>query len=160
MHAVGLAHRFLEGRSQTPLAQLEHRMQEAAARLDFEYAGLLRDRLDRLRLFQEELAAFRGQVQDLSFIYRVPGFAGDDRIYLIRRGRIRKELPHPKSTRARARTARAVEAVYGEAEAGLPGLAPQDAAEILLVARWFRQNPAERRRTMTPERWLQEKRPA
>ena len=40
------------------------------------------------------------------------------------------------------------------------GLKPQDAAEILLVARWFRLNPRERRRTLSPEAWLAEKRPA
>jgi hypothetical protein len=28
------------------------------------------------------------------------------------------------------------------------------------VAQWFRLHPKERRRTLTPDRWLEEKRPA
>lgn len=155
--AVDLARRFLEGRADRPLAELQQRMDEASARLDFEYAALLRDRLERLRGFRDQLVAFRGTVQDLTFVYRVPGFGGDDRIYLIRRGRIRKELSHPKTKRARVRVARAVEAVYREVDAGPAGLAPQDAAEILLVAGWFRKHPKERRRTMAPDRWLRER---
>ena len=152
--AVDLARRFLEGRADAPLANLERQMSEAAARLDFEYAGLLRDRLERLQSFRDELVAFRGRVEDLSFIYRVPGFGGDDRIYLIRRGRIRKEMCHPKGRRGRQSVARAIESVYGETDTGPASLKPQDAAEILLVARWFRLNPRERRRTTSPETWL------
>ncbi len=155
--AVDLARRFLEGRANAPLADLARQMREAATRMDFEYAALLRDRLERLQRFRDELVAFRGRVEDLSFIYRVPGFAGDDRIYLIRRGRIRKEMCHPKGRRGRQSVARAIESVYGETDRGAAGLKPQDAAEILLVARWFRLNPRERRRTLSPERWLAEK---
>jgi len=79
-------------------------------------------------------------------------------MYLIRRGRIRRELPLPKGKRARRSVARAVEEVYSETEAGPAGLEPQDAAEILLVARWFRLKPEERRRTVRPEVWLEENR--
>ena len=128
--------------------------------MEFEYAGLLRDRLDRLRHFRDELVAFRGRVEDLSFVYRVPGFKGNDRVYLIRKGRIRGELPLPKGRKARERAARAVEDVYGETDFGPRGMAPEDASEILLVAQWFRLHPKERKRTLSPERWLEEKRPA
>jgi excinuclease ABC subunit C len=160
MRAVTLARRFLEGRAEAPLADLEHQMRSAAERMEFEYAALLRDRVGRLRDFQDQLVAFRGRVEDLTFVYRVPGFGGDDRIYLIRRGRIRKELPHPKGVRARRSVARAVERVYGETDTGVAGLDPQDAAEILLVTRWFTLRPRERRRTVAPERWLSERKPA
>lgn len=157
--AVTLARRFLEGRAEAPLAELEQEMDAASERMDFEYAALLRDRLERLRHFRDELVAFRGRVEDLTFVYRVPGFGGDDRIYLVRRGRIRKEMTHPKGRRGRAAVARAIESVYGETEAGPAGLQPQDAAEILLVARWFRLNPRERRRTLAPKKWLEQKSP-
>lgn len=155
--AVDVARRFLEGRAEQPLRELEQQMGAAAARMDFEYAALLRDRLERLRHFRDELLAFRGRVEDLTFTYRVPGFRGDDRIYLMRRGRIRKDLPYPKGARARERLARQIEEVYGETDPGLSGLEPEEAAEILLVARWFRMNPRERQRTMTPEEWLRGK---
>lgn len=158
--AVEIARRFLEGRAEAPLRDLERHMEEASARMDYEYAGLLRDRLERLRHFRDELVAFRGRVEDLSFVYRVPGFRGDDRVYLIRQGRIRKELAHPKGRRGRERVANAIENVYGVADSGPSGMAPEDAAEILLVARWFRLRPRERRRTLSPKRWLEEKKPA
>jgi excinuclease ABC subunit C len=154
--AVELARRFLEGRAQAPLADIERQMTEASERMDFEYAALLRDRLERLRAFHDDLVAFRGRVEDLTFVYRVPGFEGDDRIYLIRRGRIRREMALPKGKRARAAVTRAIENVYSETDLGPAGLEPQDAAEILLVARWFRLKPAERRRTVAPDVWLQE----
>ena len=157
--AVDTARRFLEGRAEAPLRQLELRMREAAARMEFEYAGILRDRLDRLRQFRDELVAFRGRVEDLSFIYRVPGYRGDDRIYLVRRGRVRADMPHPKGRKARERVAAAVEDVYGAADRGPRGMAPEDASEILLVAQWFRLHPTERRRTLSPTRWLEEKGP-
>jgi len=152
--AIELARRFLEGNAEAPLAAIERQMMEAAARLEFEYAGILRDRLERLRFFRDELVAFRGRVQDLTFVYKVPGFDGDDRLYLIRRGRIRKELPHPKGRRARADVAGVIQSVYEEVETGPAALEPQDAAEILLVARWFKLRPEERRRTVSPARWL------
>jgi excinuclease ABC subunit C len=129
-------------------------MSEASARLDFEYAALLRDRLERLKTFRDELVAFRGRVEDLTFVYRVPGFQGDDRVYLVRNGRIRRELPYPKGKQGRKAVAAEIETVYGETDLGPGGLEPQDAAEILLVARWFRMRPRERRRTVTPEDWL------
>ncbi len=154
--AVDIARAFLEGRTVGPLGDLESRMSEAARRMDFEYAALLRDRLERLMRFRDELAAFRGTVEDLSFVYRVPGHNGDDRIYLIRKGRIRREMPLPKGTRARARVMAAVADVYGEVDAGPAALTSDEAAEILLVARWFRQNPAERKRVVDPATWMEE----
>ncbi|MFV2006445.1 MAG: UvrB/UvrC motif-containing protein [Longimicrobiales bacterium] len=150
---VRATRRFLEGKSDAPLQDLEARMEEASDRMDFEYAALLRDRIERFGAFRTQLAAFRGRVESLSFVYRVPGFNGDDRIYLIRRGRIRKELRLPTGSTQRIRTAKAVERVFSSCEKGLVALRPLEAAEILLVARWFRLNPKELRRTTPPEKW-------
>ncbi len=50
----------------------------------------------------------------------------------------------------------AVESVYRAPEQGPASLAPQDAAEILLVARWFELRPKELKRTATPKKWLAE----
>ena len=153
---VQTARRFLEGRTREPLAAIETRMQGAVARLDFEYAARLRDRMERLRAFQEHLGAFRGRIESLTFLYRVPGFAGDSRLYLIRRGRLRGEFPYPTTERGRREIDEAVEAVYRAPEQGPASLKPHDAAEILLVARWFELRPKELRRTATPKKWLAE----
>jgi excinuclease ABC subunit C len=148
--------RFLEGRTREPLVALESLIHGAVARLDFEYAARIRDRLERLQAFQEHLAAFRGRVESLTFLYRVPGFAGDSRLYLIRRGRLRREFPYPTTESERRETNEAVESVYRAPEKGPASLAPHDAAEILLVARWFELRPKELRRTATPKKWLDE----
>ena len=153
---VQTARRFLEGRTREPLVAIETRIRDAVARLDFEYAGRLRDRMERLQSFQEHLGAFRGRVESLTFLYRVPGFAGDSRLYLIRRGRLRREFPYPTTESARREIDEAVEAVYRAPEPGPASLAPHDAAEILLVARWFELRPKELRRTATPKKWLDE----
>ena len=71
--AVETAKRFLEGRASGPLRETQEKMRTAAVRMDFEYAALLRDRLERLERFQDDLVAFRGRVEDLTFVYRVPG---------------------------------------------------------------------------------------
>ncbi len=149
------AMRFLEGRGGGPLRRLRHQMEEAAGRLDFEYAGLLRDRLERLRRFQEHLTAFRGEVAALTFVYRVPGFRGADRLYLVGRGRVLDQLPLPKSPGARARALPRVRAAFAEhPDRGPGGLSAHEAAEILLVARWFRLKPKEIGRTLAPDEWL------
>ncbi len=153
---VAVARRFLEGRTREPLVGLERRMEAAVGRLDFEYAGVLRDRIERLQAFQDQLAAFRGRVESLTFLYRVPGFAGDDRVYLIRRGRIRRDYAYPKSKRDRSRVSKAVEDVYRSVERGPGALQPHEAAEILLVARWFELRPRELERTVTPQKWREE----
>jgi excinuclease UvrABC nuclease subunit len=126
------------------------------ARLDFEYAARIRDRLERLQFFQEHLAAFRGRIESLTFLYRVPGFAGDSRLYLIRRGRIQREFPYPTSEGERRGIDDAVESLYRAPDQGPASLAPQDVAEILLVARWFELRPKELKRTATPKKWLAE----
>lgn len=151
---VQTARRFLEGRTRAPLATLENRIQGAVARLDFEYAARLRDRIERLQTFQESLAAFRGRIESLTFLYRVPGFAGDSRLYLIRRGRLRQEFAYPTTKRARRVVDEAIDSVYRAPEEGPASLAPHDAAEILLVARWFELRPKELKRTATPKKWL------
>lgn len=157
---VNQARRFLEGRGRAPLAILEEKMRDAARRQDFEYAALVRDRLERLRIFQQELTAFRGEVDALTFVYRVPGHGGGDKVHLIRGGRLRETLPHPKTRAARARVAARIDRVFGDFDPGPGGLSAHAAAEILLVARWFRLKPDELKRTRPPEEWLAAKRPA
>jgi len=151
---VVIARRFLEGRTREPLAILESRMQDAVAHLDFEYAAQIRDRIQRLQAFQAHLAAFRGRIESLTFLYRVPGFGGDSRLYLIRRGRLRSEFPYPTTASERREIDEAVESVYHAPEQGPSSLAPHDAAEILLLARWFELRPKELKRTATPKEWL------
>lgn len=154
-HRVRTACRFLDGSDLSPLQQLEGRMRVAADRFEFEYAATLRDRHAALLEFRDQLVAFRGFVEGLSFVYKVPGVDGDDRVYLIRSGRVQRELPLPKGREQRSTVDEAVRETYRGPNPPVSALEPEEAAEILLVARWFRLNPEERRRTIKPERWLQ-----
>ena len=151
---VAEARAFLEGDSWRPLALLREAMVEAARRLDFEYAAIQRDRMERLRRFQEDLAAYRGEVEGLRFVYEVAGHNGAKRLYLIRSGRIADCLPVPRTPSTRARVRRRVREVFTAPSRGPASLTPHEAAEILLVSRWFRLRPEERDRSVAPEAWL------
>lgn len=150
------ARRFLDGSSWEPLRRLNRAMVEAARRMDFEYAAIQRDRLERMRRFQEDLAAYRGEVEGLRFVYRVEGHGGARRLYLIRGGMIVDSMPQPTTAATRTRVRERVREVFAGRRSGPAGLTPEQAAEILLVARWFRLNPEERQRTLDPDAWLAE----
>ena len=83
------------------------------------------------------------------------GLRREDRVYLIRRGRLHGELPWPKSDGARRRAngvvADAFRPVPADREFSLEGAA---AAEVLLTVTWFNRKPKERKRAVPPERWL------
>jgi excinuclease ABC subunit C len=155
LERVDLARRFLEGDAQEPLEQLHARMQAAAARLDFERAAQLRDRAMRLESLRGEMLALHGMGEALSLVYRVPGPGGADRLYLIQRGCVRAHLRAPRSPRERLRVLHRAAALYGRAP-GPRGLSALEAAEVLLVAAWFRARPEERRRTVSAARFLEE----
>ena len=146
-----LARRFLEGDADQPLELLRRRMDAAAGRLQFEYAAELRDRADRLVAVQGELVALRGTIENLTFAYQVPGHAGDDRLYLIRRGSVRAELPYPRSHAEREFAAARVRDVFCASEPTLSSVRAHEIAQILLVARWFRLRPSELARTCAPD---------
>ena len=95
--------------------------------------------------------ALRGTIEGLSFAYHVPGYDGEDRLYLVRRGSIRAELPYPRGHAEREFAAARVRAVFGSAEPRLSSVRPHEIAQILLVARWFRLRPEELERTRPPE---------
>ena len=148
------ARRYLEGRGEGPIERLGDRIAQAVSRRDFEYAALLRDRAEQLGEFRDRIAAWRGEVEDLTFLYRVPGFHGEDRLYMVRRGRVSEELDYPKTARARARAVKLAEEVFHRPEPTPHALERDEAAEILFVAGWFRARPREMKRTRSPSEWL------
>ena len=60
---------------------------------------MLRDKLKRIEALRGQFARLRFAVETLSFVYTVPGHEGDDRVYLIRRGRVRAETALPQDAR-------------------------------------------------------------
>jgi excinuclease ABC subunit C len=147
---VALARAFLDGDADEPLRWLDERMLAAAARWEFEYAASLRDRLRRLEMLREEFARLREALDNLSFLYHVPGHGGDDRVYLVRRGTIRAVVPSPRGAAERRRLARLADEHFGRPEHNGTLVPRHQVDEILLVARWFRANPGELERTVPP----------
>jgi excinuclease ABC subunit C len=121
-------------------------MDVAANRLQFEYAAQLRDRMQRLDEARAELLALRGFIDSLSFGYDVHGFGGDDRVYLIHRGRIREERAMPQDHAGMEALTERARQVLGRRES-FARVGVTQAAEILLLARWFRLRPHEQGRT-------------
>lgn len=152
---VGMSRDFLEGNASLPLELLAQRMNAAAERLQFELAADLRDRLSRLEYVQHELVTLGRSLDNLSFVYPVTGHRGEERLYLIRRGRVRAELRAGEDAEPREEAIRMIEQVY-EAPDKEVGVPHQHAPEVLLVARWFRLKPEERKRGVSPRRLLSE----
>jgi excinuclease ABC subunit C len=145
---VALARGFLDGASDGPMESLERQMEEASGQLQFERAASLRDKLQRLEVLREQFARLRFAVEKLSFVYTVPGHEGDDRVYVVKRGVVRAELPKPRSSWQRTKLKRLARDIFGDAPEK-PALAvpTHEIDELLLLSSWFRKFPDEMSRT-------------
>ncbi|MDB4949313.1 MAG: Excinuclease subunit [Gemmatimonadetes bacterium] len=148
---VALARAFLDGDADEPLRWVNDRMAAAAERWEFEYAASLRDRIRRLEMLRDEFLRLREALDNLSFLYHVPGHDGDDRVYVVRRGTIRAAVPAPRTAAERRRLERLTGEHFGLPEHTGALVARHQVDEILLIARWFRANPAELERTVPPD---------
>jgi excinuclease ABC subunit C len=143
-----VARDFLEGRQDSPVETLRTAMEESSDRMEFERAAQLRDKMQRLESLREQFERLRFAVESLSFVYTVPGHGGEDRSYLIRRGRIRGELPAPQSPDEQsALAARAVE-IFSPKELKSATVPAHEVDELMLLSSWFRKFPAELDRTV------------
>ena len=146
--ALRAALRFLEGADVSPLETLERDMIAAATAEAFERAAVLRDKWQSLHWLAAHLERVR-QACLRSCVYPAIGRTGArDHWHLIHHGRVRAVVPAPRDEKSRATAFAAIEAVYGGAPAGPPGLEEIDG--VLLVAAWFRRHPAEKERTLEP----------
>ncbi len=148
---VGMARSFLDGANDGPVASLRANMQAASERLEYERAATLRDKLGRLEALKEQFMRFRFAIETLSFIYTVPGYGGDDRVYLIRRGRVRAQTGAPRSARERRTLARMVDDVFGRTERDTTQVPTHEIDELLLLSSWFRCHPEELERTLAAD---------
>ena len=140
---VALARAFLEGADDGPIERLRADMQLASDRMEFERAATLRDKLQRLEELREQFGRLRFAVETLSFLYTVRGHEGEDRLYLIRRGRVRAEIPAPQTPSDRKSLDVLVRSVYSPPERQTASVPTHEIDELLLLSSWFRRNPAE-----------------
>lgn len=144
---LAAARAFLDGVDDGPADTLRRDMELASERLQFERAAALRDKLQRLGELREQFTHFRFAVETLSFVYTVPGWRGDDRVYLIRRGRVRDHCAAPRTPAERRALAAREDAVFGQAERDTARLPTHEIDELLLLSSWFRRFPEELERT-------------
>lgn len=141
---VDQARAFLEGANDGPVEELARAMREASDRLEFERAGVLRDKRERLEGLRDQFERMRFAAESLTFAYPVSGVGGDDRVYLIRRGVVRAEAAAPRSAADEA----ALRALAQRISADVPATGPRsiprhEVDELLVIAAWFRANPGE-----------------
>jgi len=147
---VKLARAFLDGTDDGPIESLRSDMERASERLEFERAAALRDKLLRLESLKEQFFRLRFAVETLSFVYPVPGHEGAQRLYLIRRGRVRAEMEEPDSPDDQCRLTSLIEQVFSSQERETSQIPTHEIDELLLLSSWFRRFPAELKRTRAP----------
>ena len=144
---------FLNGDGETPLATVQQRMAAAIENWQFELAAALRIRMKRLEMLRAEFRRQREATEGLTFLYAVPGYEGDHRIYAIRSGSIRGIYPAPKTARERRALLKAAERHYDRPETRAEVTMPRRVDQLLLVSHWFRIHPEELSSTFPPQRW-------
>jgi excinuclease ABC subunit C len=145
---VAMAKAFLDGSSDGPLETLRVQMARLSAEMEYERAGVYRDKLERLEALRAQFGRLRFAVENLSFVYTVPGHEGEDRVYLIRRGVVRAELGKPKSSKDRRSLKQLVEDIFSPEDKPVPAQVPtHEIDELLLLSSWFRRFPTEMKRT-------------
>ncbi len=143
---LALARAFLDCTDDTPLDTLRHEMEASSERLEFERAAALRDKVQRLEALRVQFLRLRFGVESLTFVYTVPGHEGDDRVYLIRRGRVRDERPAPRTPNDKRALERAIADVYGPVERPTTRVPTHEIDEMLLLTSWFGRFPEEMER--------------
>ena len=139
------ARNVLEGRDNSPQHNLMEEMSAASAALSYERAGWLRDRLAAMQGLEAQLARVREALSRPTLLYAVRGVNSDDRLYLIRDGRVAGEAD--TSNEAALAHLRALQA--------LPTIAPaislhaDQLDELLMIEQWFRTRAEEQQFTAT-----------
>ena len=143
---LDVARSFLRGETDEPLDRLHRHLRTAVERWLFEYAAVVQERIELLESVRASLLRMDRALARLTAVYRVPGHDGDDRIYLLQRGRVRAELPAARDRQGRRLLRDEVDRILGAPPPPSPRLGADGIAEMLLVERWFRRNPDERAR--------------
>jgi excinuclease ABC subunit C len=144
---VAMAKAFLDGSNDGPLEMLRAEMERLSGTMEFERAAVYRDKLERLEALRAQFGRLRFAVENLSFVYTVPGHEGEDRVYLIRRGVVRAELGKPRSPKDRRGMKQLVEDIFSQTVHPTAQVPTHEIDELLLLSSWFRRFPKEMKRT-------------
>ena len=146
MDRVMLARKFLDGTDDGPIEMLRAEMAVSSERLEYERAAAYRDKAHRLEDLRHRFGRLRFAVESLSFVYTVPGVDGKDRLYLIRRGRVRMEMNAPTTPVEETALGDALARIFGNVADGIE-VPSHEIDELLLLSSWFQRFPRELDRT-------------
>ncbi|MBW3552113.1 MAG: nuclease [Gemmatimonadetes bacterium] len=141
---LDVARRFLRGETDELRERLRERLRQASERWIYEYAAVVKERIELLTGLREALVRMVRSLDALTALYHVKGHDGEDRLYLLRRGLVQSELPAPRDAHERAGVRSRAERVLAGPPPPVGRVGPDAIAEMLLVERWFRRNPGER----------------
>jgi excinuclease ABC subunit C len=130
---------FLSGEGPDLLAPIQATMMEAAARLEYERAAVLRARLSTLTWASRQLARIR-EAQRLSGVYTLAGRRGGPHLYVLRQGVVTSRLPFSAMEQARS--------LVNAPEGHHASLHPELVDSVLIVGQWFRKHPEEMSRLL------------
>lgn len=148
--AVLAARQFLDGSSSALLEAASAEMLAASARLEFERAASLRDRIEQLTWLHVRLRQFHANVDRLTFRYHALAPDGSEHVYLVRRGTVRAERGMPGNQAEAAEWEEQARRIFSDAAADGSDVPLHDLDEFHLVSSWFRRRPAEQSRTRQP----------
>lgn len=140
---MGMARDFLDGTDNGPIEYLKSEMELASSEMLYERAAAMRDKAKRLEQLRLQFNRLHFAVESLSFVYNVPGYEGDDRVYLIRRGRVRAEVAAPRSPDDAASLLDLIDSVYTPVERDTSRIPTHEIDELLLLSSWFKRFPNE-----------------
>jgi excinuclease ABC subunit C len=103
----------------------------------------MRDKVKRLEELRQQFNRLHFAVEALSFVYNVPGHEGDDRVYLIRRGRVRAEVAAPRTPEDAVDLLALIDSVYTPVERDTTRIPTHEIDELLLLSAWFKRFPDE-----------------
>jgi excinuclease ABC subunit C len=132
------ARAVLEGHDDSPQQELLREMGIASASLSYERAGWLRNRLAALQELEVQLQRVREAAARPSGVFAVRGRDGDDRLYLIRHGRVTSEA---RCADLEAMAALQLRAAQPDSLA--VGIAVDHLDEVLMIEQWFRSRASQ-----------------
>jgi excinuclease ABC subunit C len=140
---MGMARDFLDGLDNGPIEYLKSEMELASSQMLYERAAAMRDKAKRLEQLRQQFNRLHFAVESLSFVYNVPGYEGADRVYLIRRGRVRAEVAAPRTPSDATAMLELIDSVYTPVERDTSRIPTHEIDELLLLSSWFRRFPNE-----------------
>jgi excinuclease ABC subunit C len=140
---MGMARDFLDGADDGPIEYLKSEMELASSQMLYERAATMRDKVKRLEQLRQQFNRLHFAVESLSFVYNVAGYEGDDRVYLIRRGRVRAEVAAPRTPSDAAGLLELIDSVYTPIERDSTRIPTHEIDELLLLSSWFKRFPDE-----------------